>query len=82
MYVDMRGRRVGQSRPRFDATALHERQQLLRNLSQYILGQTSHAQHLISRTVDVVPERHKLGDAYRTITYTRLWRKKPQKHFP
>lgn len=64
MNVEMWWRRVGQSRSGFDATALHERQQLLRDLGQYVLGQTSHAQHLISRAVDVVPERHKLTDTY------------------
>lgn len=64
MYVEMWWRRVGQSRSGFDATALHERQQLLGNLSQYVLGQTSHAQYLISRAVDVVPKWHKLRDTY------------------
>lgn len=67
VYVDMWCRRVGQRRSGFDATALHERQQLLRDLSQYILGQTSHAEHLISRAVNVVPEWHKLRDTYRTM---------------
>lgn len=43
MYVDVWCRRVGQGRSGFNATTLHERQQLLRDLSQHIFGQTSHA---------------------------------------
>lgn len=51
---------VGQGGPRLDAPALHEGQQLVRDLSQHILGQSCHAQHLVSRSVYVVPEWHKL----------------------
>ncbi len=44
----------------FNASVLHERQQLVRYLGQYIFGQSGHAEHLVPGSVDVVPERHKL----------------------
>lgn len=45
---------------RFDASALHVGDQLVRDLSQYIFSQPRHAQHVVSRSVHVVSEWDKL----------------------
>ena len=51
---------AGEAGSGFDPTGLHEGQDLVGDLGQHILGQPGHAQHLVPRAVDVVPERNKL----------------------
>lgn len=58
-------RRGGEGWSGFNASALHERQQLVRDLGKDIFGQSSHAEHLVPGSVNVVPERHKLNQRYR-----------------
>ncbi len=48
--------------PGFDPPALHEGQQLVRDLRQDVLSQSSHAQDLVPWPVDVVPERNELDE--------------------
>lgn len=52
----------GQGRSRFNSSALHKRQQLVRDLGEDVFGQTSHAEDLVSRSVDVVSEWDKLDE--------------------
>lgn len=55
-----RVRAGGQRGPGFDPSALHEGQQLVGDLRQDVLSQAGHAQDLVPRPVDVVPERNEL----------------------
>lgn len=53
--------RVGRRyRVRFNASALHVGDQLVRDLRQYVFSQPCHAQHVVSRSVHVVSEWDKL----------------------
>lgn len=45
---------------RFNASALHVGDQLIRDLRQYVFSQPRHAQHVVSRSVHVVSEWDKL----------------------
>lgn len=46
---------------RFDASALHVGNELVRDLGQHVLRQPCHAQHVVPRAVHVVPEGNKLA---------------------
>lgn len=58
--VELRQRGGGEGRPRFNSSGLHERQQLVGDLGQDVLGQPGHAEDLVTRSVHVVPEGDKL----------------------
>lgn len=58
--MQLRQRRGGERWARLDTSGLHERQQLVRDLSQDVLGQPRHAEDLVARSVDVVSEWNKL----------------------
>lgn len=60
VLVQLRQRRGGERRPRFDSSALHKGQQLVGDLGQDVLGQPGHAEDLVPRSVDVVSERDEL----------------------
>lgn len=58
--AEVRQWRGGECWPRLDPSALHEGQQLVGDLGQDILRQPGHAEDLVTRSVDVVSERHEL----------------------
>lgn len=60
VLVQLRQRRGGERRPRFDSSTLHEGQQLVGDLGQDVLGQPGHAEDLVPGSVDVVSERDEL----------------------
>lgn len=53
----------GHIRVGLDGTGLHVGDELLRNLSKHIFGQTSHAKHMVPSPVHVVPKWHKLQES-------------------
>lgn len=60
MLVKPRQWRGGKGRSRFNSSAFHKRQQLVRDLGKDVFGQPGHAEDLVARSVDVVSEWNKL----------------------
>lgn len=58
----LRRRCVGRGRGRWlDPACPHVGEELVRDLGQDVLGEAGHAQDVVPRPVDVIPERDKLG---------------------
>lgn len=56
------GRVGGRQRARLDASGPHVGQELVRDLSQHLLGQTGHAEDVVAPPVDVVSEGDELWE--------------------